>query len=64
MDNKFKPLKDNEIQQEFIKKMNSCFTIVLGTRSNGKKAFYEALGYKVITYKEYKKIKKEAKNGN
>lgn len=61
MDNKFKPLKAYELQQEFIKKMNSCFTIVLGERSNGRKAFYEALGYNVVTYKEYKKIKKEAK---
>ena len=59
MDNKFKPLKDYEIQQEFVKKMNSCFTIVLGTRSSGRKAYLESLGYKVITYKEYKKIRRK-----
>lgn len=64
MDNKFKPLTDYEIQKEFFKKLNSCFTFVLGERSNGRKAFFEALGYKVITYEEYKKIKKGGQNGN
>lgn len=51
-------LKDYEIEKEFFKKMNGCFTIVLGGRSQGKKAFLESLGYNVVTYKELNKNKK------
>lgn len=61
MNNKLKPLKDYEIQLEFLKKMNGCFTIVLGGRSAGKKAFLESLGYNVVTYKELNKNKKGEK---
>lgn len=41
MENKFK---------DIMKILNNNFNIILGGRSNGKKAFLESLGYKVITY--------------
>lgn len=36
--------------------LKNDFHIILGGRSNGRKAFLESLGYKVISYKEYKEL--------
>lgn len=58
MKNKSISLRDYEIETEFLKKINGCFTIVLSGRSAGKKAFLESLGYNVVTYKELNKNKK------
>ena len=42
-------------QEEFNKYHNRVFEVILGERSNGRKYFFEQMGYKVITYKEYQK---------
>ena len=48
-----KPINNDVIKNA----LNNNFHIILGERSNDKKAFLESLGYKVISYKEYLKMK-------
>ena len=59
----FKTIND-VINNDVIKNaLNNNFHIILGVRCNGKKAFLESLGYKVISYKEYLEMKDKMKNG-
>ena len=59
----FKTIND-VINNDVIKNaLKTNFHIIIGVRSNGKKAFLESLGYKVISYKEYLEMKDRMKNG-
>lgn len=53
-----KPINNDVIKNA----LNNNFHIILGGRSNGRKAFLESLGYKVISYKEYLEMKDKMKN--
>lgn len=60
----FKTIND-VINNDVIKNaLKNNYHIIIGEHSNGKKAFLESLGYKVISYKEYLEMKGKIKIGD